>query len=66
MLDLRDFCRQWCWWCFKVQSSSFWRVDDDSFQNQGLLLVRGEHPSLGSGDEVGIPQLLGVAIFGGL
>jgi hypothetical protein len=26
--------------------------------------MRGKHPSLGFGDKVGIPQLLGMAIFG--
>ena len=30
------------------------------------MLVRGEHRLLGSSDEVSGPQLLGVAIFGGL
>jgi hypothetical protein len=26
--------------------------------------MRGKHPLLGSGDEVGVPQLLGMVIFG--
>ena len=30
------------------------------------MLVHGEHCLLGSGDEVSVPQLLGMAIFGGL
>jgi hypothetical protein len=39
-------------------------VDGDSIQNRGLLPIGSEHPSLGSGDEVGDPQLLGVSFFG--
>jgi hypothetical protein len=38
-------------------------VDGDSFQNDRFLLVGGKRPSLGSGDKVGGPQLLGVVVF---
>jgi hypothetical protein len=38
-------------------------MDRDSLQDQGFLPFRGQHPTLGPGDEIGILQLLSMSLF---
>jgi hypothetical protein len=65
-LNVRGFHRWWCWQHYKIYPSSFWRVDENSFQNSGLESMLGGHPSLRASNEVGVLQLLGMSVFGGL
>ena len=39
-------------------------MDRDSLQDQGILPFSGQRPTLGSGDKVGLSQLMGMPIFG--
>ena len=43
--------------------SFFLAVDKDSLHDQGILPFSSQRPSLGPGDLVGLPQLMGMSIF---
>ena len=46
-----------------TSSSSFWRVDRDPIQDQGILPFSSQRPPLGPGDKIGHTQLMNISIF---